>query len=129
MKNMKIHLIETSLPNGADRTKTYVDIGTNYLQGFGIPVAHVILSVEDVDVNVFEPGDRVSCEVLRGSQHDIDNNVSWGGFWTKKTGTIISAHGEQNTMGFIEFDDGDIQSMSLIQGDKGYPGRNAQAVL
>ena len=77
-------------------------------------------------VEVFEIGDRVIVEVLRGSHQD-ENGISSGGKWVQKSGIVESAHGPSNAIGFVRFDDGDSQATSLVRGDDGYPGRNIQA--
>jgi len=126
MKQIQMHIVETDGFNDRIDT-TYVHLGTDYHNRWGLPAHHSKILSEKINemVDIFEIGDRVICEVHRGSYQDEDG-ISSGGKWVKKTGIVKSVHGEQDTAGFVRFDDGDIQNISLIRGDRGYPGRNIQ---
>lgn len=122
-----MHIVETLVNGSLDKesVKTFVKPGTDYQSGWGLPMHanKVILSEKTEMVDVFEVGDRVTCEVHRGSVQNEDG-ICTGGEWVTKTGVVTKIYAE--TDGFIEFDDFDHQAMSLIRGDRGYPGRNIQ---
>ena len=129
MKQIKMHIVKTTHQN-VDRPEkffiNYVSLGTDYHSGWGLRIdANKIISEETAMVDVLEPGDRVSADLWRGSFQDEDG-ISSGGKMITKTGVVESAHGDNGTHGFIKFDDGDFQSISLIRGDDGYPGSNIQ---
>jgi len=131
MRKIQMHIVKTT-PQNVDEPDniitTFVALGTDFRAGWGLPIhANKIVSEEVAEVEVFEIGDRVSAELKRGTYQDEDG-ISSGGKWVKKTGIIESCHGINDTSGFVKFDDGDIQSISLIRGDDGYPGRNIQSV-
>ena len=127
MRTVEMHIVKTHHNDDSERfVTTFVHIGTDYHAGWGLPMhAQKIVSEKTEQVEVFEIGDRVICEVHRGSYEDEDG-ISSGGKWVQKTGTVDSTHGREDTSGFVKFDDGDIQNISLIRGDRGYPGRNIQ---
>lgn len=105
---------------------TYVHIGTDYHNGWGLPVHHSKILSEKIEmVDVFDIGDIVVCDVHRGSNENEDG-ISSGGKWVKKTGVVTDAYGKNGTEGFVKFYDGNNQSMSLIRGNKGFPGRDIQ---
>lgn len=122
-----MHIVETQVNNNPERNtvKTYVKLGTNYRAGLDLPANanKVIVSETTEMVDVFEVGDRFCCEINRGSKQNEDG-IYTGGEWITKTGVVVSASGFNS--GFVEFDDFDQQSMSLIRGNIGYPYRNMQ---
>jgi len=123
MKKVKMNIIETE---GFGIETHYVLLGTNYKNGWGLPMhTQRILSEKIGEVDVFELGDRVLAEVHRGSFQNEDG-ISTGGKWLKKIGVVVGVYGIDDMDGYIKFDDGDAQSVSLIRGDCGYPGRNIQ---
>lgn len=69
------------------------------------------------DVEEFEVGDRVTCELWRGSVEN-DEGISSGGSAVTKSGSVesVSKYGM-----FVEFDDGDRQAMEKYNGCSGYP--------
>jgi len=128
MKQIKMHIVKTQHNSGSENfNTTFVHMNnTRWINGWGLPMhAQKIISEKTDMVDVFEVGDRVICELKRGTYEDEDG-ISSGGRWIKKTGTVESTHGHDDTDGFVRFDDGDIQNISLIRGDNGYPGRNIQ---
>lgn len=130
MKQIKMHIIEithTLTTDGSETVeKMYVKLGTDYHNGWGLPAhQHTIVSEKTDWVEVFEVGDRVVCDVKRGMVQDEDG-INHGGRWLSKPGIVTDAFDEYH--GYVEFDDGDRQIMSLIRGDlSGYPGNNMQA--
>jgi len=127
MRKIKMHIVQTQHNHGDGTETTFVSIGTDYHSGWGLPMhAQKIISEKTDMIDVFEIGDRVIVELNRGSFQDEDG-ISSGGKWVKKTGIIDWVNTAANGLsGSIKFDDGDIQSVSLIRGDRGYPGRNIQ---
>lgn len=126
MQKVPMTVVVTKYNLGDRVCTSYVSPETDYKSGWGLPMhanRHII-SAETKDVDVFQVGDRVACEIHRGAAED-DDGISTGGCWITKHGTVASAS-PNGTNGFVEFDDGDRQSISLIRGDSGYPGRNIQ---
>lgn len=121
MKKIKMHIVKTTPHNIIN----FLPLGTDYHKGLGLPIVHKIVSERIGIVDVFEIGDRVVCEIKRGQIIDEDGGIS-GGQWYTKTGTVVEIYHVGGTSGFVEFDDGDCHSMSLIRGAHGYPGRNIQ---
>jgi hypothetical protein len=98
----------------------------SYLDGWHLPAhAKKIISDTVESVDILEQGDRVMCEVHRGSAQSDDGIVS-GGSWRTKTGVVESV--TYDHLAFIKFDDGDYQSMNPIRGSYGYPGKNIQPI-
>jgi len=128
MKQIEMNIVETEFNYvGNGRETTFVEIGIDYSKGWGLPAhAQKIISEKTDMVNVFELGDRVICELSRGTFEDEDGICS-GGKWVRKTGTVDWINEMNNGLsGMVKFDDGDVQMISLIRGDEGYPGRNIQ---
>ena len=127
MKQHEMHVVITQVNGKPEATpvQTFVQKGTDYRSGWGLPMHanKVILSDDLKKVDVFEVGDRVCCQVNRGSEQNEDGLVS-GGEWQTKTGTVLEVFDEAT--GMVELDDFDKQTMSLIRGDRGFPGKNIQ---
>lgn len=130
MKQIKMHIVEIRHTLTKDKSETvekrYVKLGTDYHKGWGLPAhKHTIVSEKTDWVEVFEVGDRVVCDVKRGMVQDEDG-INHGGEWISKPGIVQEAFDEYR--GYVKFENGDHQIMSLIRGDmSGYPGNNMQA--
>lgn len=124
MKKITMHVVKT-VDRAGYETTSFVEIGTDYHKGWGIPVsACKIISEKTEPVSVFEVGDRVIVDLWRGGAMDEDG-VSSGGHAVTKCGIVTDVYGgTDGTHGFVRFDDGDKQSVRLIEGSDGHPGKN-----
>jgi len=127
MRQIKMHIVETEFNHGTGREISFVEPGIDYHNGWGLPMhAQKIISEKTEMVDLFELGDRVICELKRGTYQNEDG-ISSGGKWINKTGIVDWVNTANNDLsGVVKFDDGDMQNISLIRGDHGYPGHNIQ---
>ena len=127
MKRIKMNVVKTDGFREGTIDTNYVGIDTDYHAGWGLPIHHTKIISEKIEmVAVFCEGDRVICELKRGSFQNEDG-ISSGDKWVRKTGMVDWVNiADDGLSGIVKFDDGDIQSISMIRGSDGYPGRNIQ---
>jgi len=112
---------------GDNTTKEVIVTEDYFNQGYGLPAGKIkVLNKELVILPVYELNDRVTVDVHRGSIENEDG-ISTGGQWYIKSGIITDVYSTLFNNGFVEFDDGGCQSVSLIHGNNGFPGKNIRA--
>jgi len=95
--------------------------------GYGLPAGHTqILNKELITLPVYELNDRVTVDVCRGTVFNEDG-IGHGGEWITLSGVVTDVYSTIMNNGYVQFDNGDGNTVCLIHSDNGFPSKNIRA--